>query len=195
MRLLVAASLTILISSALAGCDSLDKLLEAQSTIAAQEEKLQALQSQVESLAGELNAVKTQQANLEMSNMFRDWEKIAYLQPGDSGYAPIRFDLGVLTVQMSDVKAYANGSKISLKFGNPLATSINGLKVKVEWGRVDDKGVTDNETAKSKEFTFSETLGSGAWTTIPVVLDAIPPSELGFVRVREVTHTGISLAK
>lgn len=122
-------------------------------------------------------------------------DKYAYLTPGAEGYSVVGFDLGVLTVQMSDVKPYANGSKVTLRFGNTLSSSIDGLKVKIEWGKVDENGAADIKLAKSKEMTFVQTLRGGAWTPIPVVLDGIPPSELGFVRIREVTHTGIRLLK
>lgn len=177
----------------LGGCDSVNQQADANKALTTQGEQLVALSQEVDSLKAQLTEAKKKQASLELNNMFRDWEKIAFLRPGDSGYSPVRFDLGVLTVEMADVKPYANGSKINLRFGNTLSSSINGLKVTLDWGRVDEKGVVDNETAKSKEFTFTETLRSGAWTTIPVVLDGLPPTELGFVRVKDVAHTGISL--
>lgn len=177
----------------LGGCDSVSQLADAKKTMTIQGEQLVALNQEVESLKAQLTEANKKQASLELNNMFRDFERMAFLRPGDAGYSPVRFDLGVLTVEMADVKPYANGSKINLRFGNTLSSSISGLKVTLDWGRVDEKGVAENETAKSKEFTFTEALRSGTWTTIPVVLDGLPPTELGFVRVRDVAHTGISL--
>ena len=195
MSRLIGLSLLLPTVLATAGCDKVQRLLDAQNQISDQGQKIELLLQQVEGLKKEVEATKKTQSSLEMKELFREWEKIAYLEPGDAGYSTIRFGLGVLTVQMSDVKPYANGSKVNLKFGNPLASSITGLKAKLDWGRVDDKGLADNGTAKSKEFIFSETLSSGAWTTVPVVLDGIPPPELGFVRVSEVRHVGISLIR
>ncbi len=131
----------------------------------------------------------------DWDDFMKDWDKIAYLTPGAEGYSTVSFDLGVLTVQLADVKPYANGSKVVLKFGNTLSSSINGLKASIEWGKVDDRGSPDNSNAKSKEMTFNQTLQAGAWNKIPVVLEGIPPTELGFVRVLDVTHTGIRLFK
>lgn len=177
----------------LSGCDSLKQIVGAKDAIASQAKELVALQQEVASLKNELAKIKKEQTSLQVDKMLRDFRSVAYLQPGDAGYSVVPFDLGDLTVQLSDVKPYANGSKVTLKFGNPLSSSINGLKATVQWGRVDAKGSPDNENEKSKDFTFTETLRSGAWTSVPVVLDGVPPNELGFVRISAVSHTGISL--
>ena len=177
------------------GCDSLKQLAGTQDAIASQRQQLMALRQEVDALKNELGQVQKDQASLQLDKMLRDFSKVAYLQPGDAGYSVVPFDLGDLTVQLSDVQPYANGSKVNLKFGNPLSSSINGLKATVQWGHVDAKGSPDNETEKSKDFTFTETLRSGAWTTVPVVLDGVPPNELGFVRISAVSHTGISLIR
>jgi len=182
-------------SSLIAGCDSATHLFHARETLAKQEDRLKAIEQNLETATAELATLRQKQTTTELGNMLRDFEKVAYLQPGDGGYSPVRFDLGTLTVQLADVKPFANSSKISLKFGNPLASSINGLKAKIEWGQVGENGSPNNETAKSKEASFTETLRSGAWTSVSVVLDGTSPTELGFVRVRDVAHTGISLNK
>ncbi|MFM1703448.1 DUF3251 domain-containing protein [Aeromonas salmonicida] len=176
-------------------CDSIQKISKSAEIIDTQQITINELKSEVNTLKEEIDDVKQKQGKLELANFIKDFEKIAFLNPGDDGYSPIKFDLGTLTIQLSDVKAYANGSKVNLKFGNPLSSSINGLKTTVQWGQVDEKGIAINETAKSKEFTFTTTLRPGAWTTIPVVLEGVPPEKLGFVRVRDVTHTGIELGR
>ena len=45
----------------------------------------------------------------EWDNLTKDWDKVAYLTSGAEGYSSVGFDLGVLTVHLSDVKPYANG--------------------------------------------------------------------------------------
>jgi hypothetical protein len=133
----------------------------------------------------ELDEVKAELARLKTDQ--------AYLRPGDAGYATIKYDLGTLTVELSDIKPYANGSKVRLRFGNLLASNVNGLKTTLEWGHVDENGYAIKESIKSKEFSFLETLSAGSWTTISVILDGVPPSDLGFVTIKKVSHTGISL--
>ena len=93
------------------------------------------------------------------------------------------------------MQPYANGSKVALQFGNLTSATINGAKAKIEWGSVDEKGSPKNEGARSREVTFEKSLSAAAWTTVPIVLEGVPPSELGFVRVREVSHRGISLSR
>mgnify|MGYP003382409292 CR=1 FL=1 len=184
------------------GCDWPPELLRVGEKLSAQEkriteqgEQINSVQSEIEALRAEIQSLKQSQSQLELKNIFREIENIAYLSPGDDGYSTVRFDLGALTVQLSDVKPYANGSKAHLRFGNPLASSINGVKLKIEWGQMDDNGAVKSDTERGKEVSFAETFRSGAWTNVSVVLDGTPPSELGFVRVRNVSHSGISLIK
>jgi hypothetical protein len=168
-------------------------------TNAAQESRLKAAEAKLDKTQGDVAALRAEITDLKKKREFDDlvklWDKVAYLTPGAEGYSAVRFDLGVLTVQLADVKPYANGSKVTLRFGNTLSSSITGLKATVEWGKVDDKGAPDNDNAKSKDMTFVETLKGGAWTPISVVLDGIPPAQLGFVRVSNVSHTGIQLLR
>lgn len=174
----------------LSACDQL-------SPNAALESQVRAIEAKLDKAEADLAALQAQVADLkqrrEFDDLVQDFDKIAYLTPGAEGYSTIGFDLGVLTVQLSDVKPYANGSKVTLRFGNTLSSSINGLRATIEWGKVNDKGVPDYDKAKSKEMAFVETLRGGAWTPISVVLDGIPPTDLGFVRVSKVSHTGIQL--
>lgn len=155
--------------------------------------ELDAVRNEVEVLRVELEELKKRQVQDDMDRLFKGLDQVAFLQPGDTGYSTVRYDLGVLTVELADISAYANGSKASLRFGNPLASTVTGLKIKLEWGETDEDGVVDNDSTKSKQLTLTEPLLSGSWSTVPVVLEGVPPAELGFVRVREVAHTGIRL--
>lgn len=179
------ALLVIVIVISLAGC--------------AEDPRVGNLQREITSAKNEIASLKEEVAELkrqrEFEQLFKDFDKIAYLTPGSEGYSTIRFDLGVLTISIGNVVEYANGSKVTLQFGNPLSSTINGLQAKIEYGEVDEKGMPQNGTTKTKEVTFSKSLRSGSWTKVSVVLDGIPSSKLGFVRVREVSHTGISLTK
>jgi len=124
-----------------------------------------------------------------------DLSVIALMRPGDEGYSVVRYDLGTLIIAIDDISPYANGSKVTLRFGNPLASSVNGLEAKVDWGLTDEEGGMKEETLRSKEVTLNETLRPGAWTKSTIVLDGIPPSSLGFVRLSNVSHTGVQLSR
>ena len=181
--------LMIVASLLLIGCDlttntALEKKIEAANA------QIALLQSKIESLEKDLTEQKEKR---EFDELMQSFGNSAYLTPGSGGYSPIKFDLGVLTVRLIDVKPYANGSKVTLQFGNTLSASIDGLKATIGWGKVTDKGVPINESEKSKEVTLTEKLRAGSRTSVSVVLDGLPPNELGFVRVRDVTHRGIEL--
>ena len=148
-----------------------------------------------ERIAGlEAKLIKLQQ-QVEMNQMFKEWEGIAFLTPGATGYSLLKSDLGTLTVSLTNVLPYASGSKVALQFGNLSSAAIDGLKAKVEWGPVDKDGTPRNAEAKSRDVVFNESLTSGGWTTAELVLEGVPPTDLGFVRLREVGHRAIRLRR
>ena len=118
---------------------------------------------------------------------------LAYLTPGSDGYSTVRFDLGVLTVGIKDIQPYANGSKLLLQIGNPLAVVVNGLQLDIDWGEVIQGKGADNENAKHKTHQLLESLQPNSWNHASIILDGIPPNKLGFVRIKNVTHRGIRL--
>ncbi|MBL0938509.1 MAG: DUF3251 domain-containing protein [Gemmatimonadaceae bacterium] len=157
----------------------------------------QADASKLDALARRIDSVEAVVSDLkyrsELSEMMEGWDKIAYLTPGQDGYSVVNSDLGAITVSLANVEAYASGSRVTLSFGNTTSANINGAKAKIEWGAVDTSGVPINESAKSREVKFNETLGRGRWTAVRLVLEGVPPAELGFVRIRDLTHSGIEL--
>jgi hypothetical protein len=159
--------------------------------VAALEKRVATLDGQVKELTASLKKIDQKQG---MDDLSKTLDSVAYLTPGAQGYSVVETDLGRVTVMLEDVEPYANGARIKLRFGNLVGATINGAKAKLDWGKVDADGVPDNEHAKSREVKFDTPLRAGAWTNVPVVLEGVPPADLGFIRVREVTHTGISLA-
>lgn len=123
-----------------------------------------------------------------MQNM----DRVAYLTPGESGYSVVQSDLGVITVSLKDIQPYANGSKITLRLGNTTSATINGAQATLDWGSADSAGLPAG-AEKSREVTFAESLPAGAWTDCKIVLEGVPPVQLGYVRVREMKHSGIRL--
>lgn len=154
--------------------------------------RVTALENKVATLETELTSLKKK---IGLQEMISDWDKVAYLTPGAEGYSLIKSDLGNLTVSIANVRPYANGSKITLQFGNLTAATIDGLKTKLEWGPVDKEGIPKNAEAKSRDVVFNEPLISGSWTNSDVVLEGIPPTDLGFVRLRDVGHRGVKLRR
>lgn len=136
---------------------------------------------------------KTLQDKVEFNELLRKLDETAFLVPSDEGYTVIKGDLGEITVKLTNVQPYANGSRVTLQFGNISGAAINGLKAKIDWGEVDKDGRADFGTEKSREITFEKQLRANAWTSVPLVLEGIPPARLGYVRVSGVEHRGITL--
>ena len=130
---------------------------------------------------------------LYVSSMLDNPGTSAILTPGSGGYSKLRYDLGVVTVSIKDIAQYANGTKVTLQFGNTLSATINGLSAKIQYGPVNESGVAQYDVAKTKEVTFNESFDSGSWADVDVVLEGIPSSQLGFVSISELTNRGISL--
>lgn len=150
------------------------------------------LESQVKTLS---SSVETLESSQRWDKYLREAESMAYLTPGAEGYSTIQSDLGRVTVSLVNVQPYANGTRVTLRFGNLMSARIDGAKATIEWGSVDEKGAPKNESARTREIKFPESLRAGAWTNVQVVLEGVPPSEFGFVRVKDMTHAGISLAR
>lgn len=154
------------------------------------QKQIDGLTFQIEELKTQLNAQKLDRS---LNELREELSKFAYLTPGADGYSLVTYDLGVLTVKIKDVQPYASGSRVTLQFGNPLSSTVTGLKLSIDWGKVSSDGVAQSQTQKTKQLTLTQELNGGAWTSIPVVLDGLPPADLGFVRVHDVEHSSVRL--
>lgn len=179
-----------LLACVLTACNPDSRLAELEVKLASTESALSSLQKQHDDLKLKYELLEQR---VDMSQMIKDWDGIAYLTPGSTGYSVVKMELGNLTVSLADIRSYANGSKVALQFGNLSSATIDGLKAKLEWGPVSSEGTPNNKEAKTREVTFSESLSPGAWSRVEVVLEGVPPAALGFVRVRDVSHRAIRL--
>jgi hypothetical protein len=117
------------------------------------------------------------------------------LTPGESGFSPISTELGTVTVSLKDITAYANGAKVLLEFGNTTNATMFGLKAKIEWGKVDENRMPIRKSTRSREVNLIESIRPGAWASTKVILDGVPPTDLGLVQVRDLSFSSISLLR
>lgn len=185
----------VVIALSLSGCDYLDLLSKNSEQLSKQEEEIQDLKASLSRLQSEVSTIKLKQIDLQWANVSENFKHTAFLEPGDSGYSTIKFPMGVLTVSLDDIKQYASGSKVKIRFGNTLSASLSGVKAKIEWGSVDSNGTVIDNPFNTKDVSFTEDFKPGAWTSVSVVLDNIQPSELGFIRIKNVTNDSIYLLK
>lgn len=173
-------------------CATLLASCSGDSRVPGLEAQVKNLDSKVTALEGDIKQLKGQ---VSISETLTNLDGIAFMTPGSNGYSLIKTDLGSLTVSLKNIQPYANGSKVTLQFGNLTAATIDGLNAKLDWGSLDKSGMPNNQDAKSRDVTFNESLQSGSWTNTQVVLEGIPPTELGFVRLRDVGHRGVRLRR
>jgi hypothetical protein len=179
--------------ASLQGCDQPSK--ELQDKVDALDRRISKLEGAQMQLSTRVGVVEGQATKLETSQSLRDmidqFKGVAYLSPGSEGYEVIEFSLGTLAVSLEDIRPYANGSRVILDFGNPTSAMVTGISMNLEWG----KSASDAATTKTRQLTLTENLRGGAWTKIPVVLEGVPPTDLGFVRVKDFKNGGVSLMK
>jgi outer membrane murein-binding lipoprotein Lpp len=150
--------------------------------------------TEITELTTKLDSLQKEIESLKADVALRDHSS-AYLTPGSDGYSILDTDVGRMTISMKDVQPYADGSKVTLQFGNLTSATVDGVKATVEWGS-NEKGFLDYMSSlRFREVAFTQSLRSGAWTSIPIVLEGIPPTQLGFVRVTKIAHTGVSLSR
>lgn len=145
---------------------------------------------QITQLTTEIDSLKKEIGFLKLKDMF---DSTAYLEPGSNGYSVIKTNQATLVISITDVEQFANGSKVTLQFGNLTSAKIMGLKANIDWGSVGEDGIPVPGKEKSKEVTFNEDLKPGTWTNAKVVLDGTPPSNLGYIRISNVSNNGIWL--
>jgi hypothetical protein len=137
--------------------------------------KSDALESRLQKLEQQINKTEIQ----------RSLEYVAVLTPTDTGYSTLRMDVGVLVVSIEDIQPYASGSRIKLRFGNPTAARIQGLKLQLDWGGKGD--------LNSREHVLTEALFPGSWVTVQLPLESVTPSEFNMLRLRYLGHQGVYL--
>ena len=155
---------------------------------------LEVVKAEMERLQAVFTELTAQVFHLEeTTEKLNGAQKIVLLRPGSQSYSQIQLDLGSLIVYIANVKPYANGSKVVIKFGNPLSASITGLSGTVEWGKIDEGGHPLSNQSNTKEIQFSGTIKPASWTSTSIILEDAPPTDLGFVRLKNLTHKGITL--
>lgn len=170
----------------LQGCDAKTSTTELESKVKELSAKLDATQS-------ELDLLKKETSKVSMNDMFRDWESIAFINTGSTSFEPIKTMIGTITVNIADVQPFANGSKVKLVFGNPHSANLASVKFTIDYGSLTKEGVVKDGTEKSKEISLPDTLYAGSWASAPVVLEGLPVSELGYVRIHDLSIASISL--
>lgn len=106
------------------------------------------------------------------------------LKPGQTGYSLLATDLGRVAVAIAKIDPAPNGTRLTLDFGNPTSARLNGMKARIEWGANDSRGLpVIGGNVRSTQFVASEPLPAGSWRQYQIDLPAVPPAQLGWIRI------------
>lgn len=170
--------LTLLTATLLVSCNE-------DSRVADLGERLRLAEEEIKSLHSDMIALKID----------REFEEYTFLRPSEPDFSAMNLSVGRITVAVKNVEAYADGCKVTLQFGNPLFSKINGVNFDVEYGSLNDAGVFDSASKKTKKITLSEPLQSGAWTDSVIILDGIRPDKLGQLKIYNPSIVGLGLIR
>jgi hypothetical protein len=131
----------------------------------------------------------------ELRKLVSNIEAVAFLRVGTTAFSSLKTDIGTITVNISDIKPYANGSKVKLTFGNPLNADLTGVKFVIDYGELnEDKYQSIKEgTERTKEISLNKELKKGTWNKEEIILEGLSDKKLGYVRIHDLTFTQIYL--
>lgn len=152
--------------------------------------RIDALESSVKDLRASQAKMQLGIFNAYIEEEAKHW---AYLTPDSNEYQRMRTGIGYMVVILDDVRPYATGSKVKIRFGNPLSATITSAKATIDWGVLDAEGKPDYASQRSKEVSFIKPFRAGSWTAVDVALDGLPSDKLGFVRVKDFQDGSIQL--
>jgi len=132
------------------------------------------------------------ESDFSMYKIIND-NSVGYFHPGSSGFSRIDTSNGFFLVSVKKLTPYADGHKITLSIGNPLAASYTDIKVKIRWGKRYNKTLGKysdwEKTFHETEETILGRTAGGAWNDRTIVLSPSTPEEIGDIRVSLDTNT------
>jgi hypothetical protein len=149
--------------------------------------------SKIAKLEQDLLETKSEIEKIDQKILFKELEeKAVTLNLGDKGFAPLKFNLGIIVVSLENIESYGNGSKVTINFGNIQSATIVGLKATLTWNKV--KGQKTDVLYNEKQISLNKDLLPGRWTKISVILEHLPPKDFEFLSISDLSSTGIKLA-
>ena len=113
------------------------------------------------------------------------YKTVSFDVSSPGGYQRLETNNGTFLVSLKDAQPYLNGFRLTLNVGNPMSATYNGFKLTAKWGKAmprDGGNYLDWEKSiREKEFSFVETLASGAWNRVAVNLAPAAADELGYL--------------
>jgi hypothetical protein len=117
----------------------------------------------------------------------------ATVKPGDNGkFNPVHTALGSITFSFVSASAFASGSRVRLRIGNPLNADIAKLSATILYGSLGADGSPAGQP-RQLAWSTSEIMPAGSWHDITINLDGVPPQQLGYVTLNGVSADSVML--
>ena len=105
-------------------------------------------------------------------------------------------ETGSFLISVQDTTPYLDGYRVRLDIGNPWSATYRGFTISIEWNSA-IKENTDTtkwfESMKRKGIPFTDSLNSGSWNKVELLLPATTAEQLGYCSISIKTNT-ISLS-
>lgn len=152
--------------------------------------RVETLEREVASLKQALaEQQKAFEADREAVGHILDAGETVTLRRTDEGYDALWHDLGVFAIELAEVTPTEAGSRVKLRVGNVTAAAVNDVEALVEWGQDPD----ELPAPYSQRMSLGRLLPASAWSEVTLDLDGVPPPELGYVRITDLTVGSVSL--
>jgi hypothetical protein len=134
---------------------------------------------------------------LQASRETNKW-KSAEFEPTDEGYQRIDSSVASFAVSIGNLQPYGDGSKLTVKIGNPSAATFSNGKLNVKYGprypeledpKFAEKVAEIESKVRTKEIALTKNIAGGSWNPNQVILPGIKPDALGYVQISIQTDT------
>ena len=149
--------------------------------------------SPIEPLRERIAGLETKVLRLEgqLGRYTSRW-KTAEFDPTEDSFQRIDSDIASFAVSLANLQPYGDGSRITIKVGNPSAASFQNVKLNVKYGprwpdisdpKFAEKYAEVEAQVRTKEITLTKKVAAGSWNPNPIVLPGLKPDVLGFVEI------------
>lgn len=112
----------------------------------------------------------------------------AFLDITEKGYAIVKSTIGDLMICVDDAQPYADGYKVKIRIGNPLAATLTNTEIYTVWRSAEGKDFKIHD----KKFQVSDPLHPGTWTKTELILCPCTPEGAKIIKI-SIQTTGVSL--
>jgi hypothetical protein len=119
--------------------------------------------------------------------------KAAEFDPADEGFQRIDSNVASFAVSIGNLQPYGDGSKLTVKIGNPSAATFSNAKLHVKYGprypeienpKFAEKFAEVDSKVRTKEIALIKEIVGASWNPNQIILPGVKPDTLGYVQIR-----------